>query len=167
MIRPEPPTEARASELSKQMFGHLSKVPPAEVILKMRNIYLDKESLHQRMVDKGASPKWCSYPYISWMDSLKTAEEREFEDFTRALHSGTTEIEAGVARIRSMSPQPDPVLEQARNTWNTVPVTMSEPCFLPRSRLEKLLLYKPYDIDVAAAFAQMDRAQTNTNEEDG
>ena len=161
MIRPEPPTEARASELSKQMFGHLSKVPPAEVILKMRNIYLDKESLHQRMVDKGASPKWCSYPYMSWMDSLKTVEEREFKDFARALHSRTRDIEAGVARIRSIRPQLDLVLEQARNTWNTVPVTMSEPCVLPESRLKKLLLNKPSDIDVAAAFAQITESSIN------
>ncbi|KAG9202061.1 hypothetical protein G6514_004729 [Epicoccum nigrum] len=58
------PTEARASELSEQMFGHLSQVPPAAVIFKMRDAYLDKTSLHRRMVDKDSTTKWCSIPYI-------------------------------------------------------------------------------------------------------
>jgi hypothetical protein len=39
------PTKGRLSELSKQMFGHLGKEPPAEVMLEMRNIYLDEGSL--------------------------------------------------------------------------------------------------------------------------
>jgi hypothetical protein len=47
-------TKGQLSKLSKQMFRHLSKEPPAEVMLKMRNIYLDKGSLYQRIVDKGA-----------------------------------------------------------------------------------------------------------------
>jgi hypothetical protein len=103
------------------------------------------------------------------MDSLKNPEEREFERFTRALHNGAREIEAGVETIRStpMRPQPNPHLEHARKTWNSVPVTMSEPCVLPGSGREKLLSYKPTDIDVAAAFARMDTTEANTNEVNG
>lgn len=167
LFGPEPPTEARASELSEQMFGHYSQVPPADVMFEMRAVYLDTESFHRMMVDHHEKPRWLSPPFYLWMDSLKSKEELEFEDFVRTCNTTTEEIEAASARIASFRPQPIPRVEAIRNSLASNPVIMSRPFAIPPTpRLDDLLPPELFEIDPAVRAFLDDEEAPETNKED-
>ena len=124
LFGPEPPTEARASELSRAMFGDLDVVPPAAVMFEMRAACQGKDLVHEMMVRRHGQPRWLSRPFWVWLDTTKSTELQKFEHSARLCNWASDEMELTIATFSSMRFRKNPKVEELRQFLDSLPEEM-------------------------------------------